>query len=490
MSQSLYLKYRPKSFDDVVWQHHVVDILKAQLTQQEFNSSYLLYGPRGTWKTSTARLLAKAVNADNDITRWIDRTNDPAISIINTWETLDVVEIDAASHTGVDNIREEIIDKAIYPPTTLRKKVYIIDEVHMLSKGAFNALLKIMEEPRDYLIFILATTEIHKVPDTIISRCQTFTFRNLTIEKIVWRLMSIAEKEWIEYEKEWLELIAKLSNWGLRDAIKYLEQISILWTITVENVSKFLWVVSWAVIETLMQAIATKDYSLFEKTLNDLVERGTDLQALVKDIFRRIDDHFSENPALRSPRVSIFKEISSEMRRYPSPELIRKKKVWMRVSWIEWWVIPVQQQHQISSSQKLDQGNAKSIKLSNDVLPTEEESDNSKNIIQEENKDSIISQETSEHSFEWSHEELLKKLTERVDKKMIQWILSKQTSVDSYQDWQLKLIVINRLYASTLSKEDTIRLLEDALHDITWQAIQISVQYMSKEDFMKKQLGE
>jgi DNA polymerase III subunit gamma/tau len=141
---------------------------------------------------------------------------------------MDIIEIDAASHTGVDNVREEIIGKAVYPPSMLRKKVYIIDEVHMLSKGAFNALLKIMEEPPKHLMFILATTDAHKVPDTIISRCQVFNFRKITRPGMVKHLQFICASEGLTCEVDGLELIARLAEGGMRDAVKYLEQVSVL----------------------------------------------------------------------------------------------------------------------------------------------------------------------------------------------------------------------------------------------------------------------
>jgi DNA polymerase-3 subunit gamma/tau len=149
-------------------------------------------------------------------------------TIINEGTSLDYVEIDAASHTGVDNIREEILDKALYPPTTLKKKIYVIDEVHMLSKGAFNSLLKTIEEPKGNVCFILATTEIHKVPDTIVSRCQVFNFKKVSDEEIIGNLAHICEKEGFSYDKEALALIATISDGGVRDSVKYLDQVSIL----------------------------------------------------------------------------------------------------------------------------------------------------------------------------------------------------------------------------------------------------------------------
>jgi DNA polymerase III subunit gamma/tau len=192
---ALYLKYRPSTFDELVKQEHITNILKPKVASQDkSHSNYLFYGPRGTGKTSTARIFAKALNCTNLQDGNPCNTCTSCISI-NTNRTIDVVEIDAASHTGVDNVRDEIISKAPYPPSHLKKKVYIIDEVHMLSKPAFNALLKIMEEPPEYLVFILATTEIHKVPETIISRCQIFTFKKIPVEDLVKHLAMICEKE-------------------------------------------------------------------------------------------------------------------------------------------------------------------------------------------------------------------------------------------------------------------------------------------------------
>lgn len=320
---SYYLKYRPHSFDTLVGQRHIVDVLLAQLQWDKLNHNYLFYGPRGTGKTSTARLLAKAANDPDFLTQ----PNQDIIQLIDTGKTLDYVEIDAASHTGVDNIREEIIEKALYTPTTLRKKVYVIDEVHMLSKWAFNALLKIMEEPPEYLMFILATTEIHKVPDTIISRCQVFNFRNHTVDDIVGQLQYIAKEEWLTTDDEWLRMIAKLSQGWLRDAIKYLEQVSILWEVTPENVGKFLWVVSSQVLEELVGLLETKDFDGLSTKLTDLQQWWSDLTSLSKDMLVYFDDHFGDNPERYSTMTTVRSEMIRDMKGSSMPLVMMKAKL-------------------------------------------------------------------------------------------------------------------------------------------------------------------
>ncbi len=224
MYQALYRKWRPKTFDEVVGQEHITEILKKQVLTDRPSHAYLFTGTRGTGKTTCAKLLAKAVNCLNPV------GGSPCGQCeicrgIESGAILDVTEMDAASNTGVDDVRT-IRDEAVYAPAVARRRVYIIDEVHMLSKAAFNALLKIMEEPPEHLIFILATTELYKVPATILSRCQRYSFRRVPAELIRQRLLQVAAAEEMELTEDAAGLLSRLADGALRDALSLLDQCS------------------------------------------------------------------------------------------------------------------------------------------------------------------------------------------------------------------------------------------------------------------------
>ncbi|MBU1148599.1 DNA polymerase III subunit gamma/tau [Patescibacteria group bacterium] len=225
MTLALYRKYRPSSFSELVGQNHIKVTLQNELANGRVTHAYLFTGPRGIGKTTTARLLAKAVNCqkmgkDGESCDKCDFCQE-----IIEGRSIDLIEIDAASHTGVDNVRENIIDNARFAPSRLPYKVFIIDEVHMLSISAFNALLKILEEPPSHVIFILATTEVHKLPDTIISRCQRFDFKKINYADIVDRLNRLTTQEKVKVDKSILQMIARRSDGSIRDAESVLGQI-------------------------------------------------------------------------------------------------------------------------------------------------------------------------------------------------------------------------------------------------------------------------
>ena len=284
MYQALYRKYRPQTFDDVVGQQGVTQTLKNQLINQRLSHAYLFTGTRGTGKTSCAKILAKAVNCEHPV------DGNPcnrcaACRSIDAGSCMDVLEIDAASNNGVDNVRA-LRDDAVYTPAQVKKRVYIIDEVHMLSMSAFNALLKIIEEPPEHLLFILATTELHKVPATILSRCQRFAFRRLLAEDIADRLNYIAYREAIELEPDAAAFLARLADGGMRDAVSLLDQCASAaeGAVTTEQVCRILGLAGTRNAARLMQTIAAHDSAQALEIFNGQYAEGKDLAAMLDEL--------------------------------------------------------------------------------------------------------------------------------------------------------------------------------------------------------------
>lgn len=276
MSLSLYRKYRPSSWSDVVGQAHVIDTLRNAVAAERVAHAYLFAGPRGTGKTSVARLLAKAVNCENpDAAKRPDDTCENCLSVQNN-SFLDLIEIDAASNTSVEDVRD-LRDKINFSPNRGRYKVYIIDEVHMLSTAAFNALLKTLEEPPPHAIFILATTEMHRIPATVLSRCQRHEFRRLPVDEMVAQLEKICKQEGIKADKNALELIARQATGSLRDAESLLDQLAsggsevkLDWAQQVLGTSA-----SLAVLD-LLDALASKDAAAGLELIRKSLDSGSD----------------------------------------------------------------------------------------------------------------------------------------------------------------------------------------------------------------------
>lgn len=281
---ALYRKWRPNDFDEVQGQDAIVQTLRNEIIYDRIGHAYLFCGTRGTGKTSIAKLFAKAVNCQHPVDG--NPCNQcPSCQAINNQSSLDVLEIDAASNNGVDHIRE-IREQVQYSPVEGKYKVYIIDEVHMLSSGAFNALLKTLEEPPSYVIFILATTEKHKIPVTILSRCQKYDFKRISIDTITNHLVHLMEKEGIPAEEKALRYIARAADGSMRDALSLLDQCIAFYlnqTLTYDNVLEVLGTVDTAVFSQLLRNILAQDTIAVLHTVDQMITEGRELSQFLAD---------------------------------------------------------------------------------------------------------------------------------------------------------------------------------------------------------------
>ena len=282
MYQALYRKYRPKTFDDVVGQEHITETLKKQVEIGRLSHAYLFIGTRGTGKTTCAKILAKAVNCEHPV------NGNPcnqcaACRGIDDGSILDVVELDAASNNGVDNVRA-LRDEAVFSPASVRKRVYIVDEVHMLSNSAFNALLKILEEPPEHLMFILATTELHKVPATILSRCQRHSFKRIPVDTITARLNFVAQQEHLDLQPDAAALLARMADGGMRDALTLLDQCCGNECISTDAVISAIGLAGNLRTAQLLRSVAAGDTAGALEQFRDLWQDGKDPSALLDEL--------------------------------------------------------------------------------------------------------------------------------------------------------------------------------------------------------------
>lgn len=324
--QALYRKYRPRTLDEVCGQDHITETLKAQVASGRLSHAYLFIGTRGTGKTSCAKILAKAVNCDHPV------NGNPCCQCaacrgIDDGTVMDVVEIDAASNNGVDNIRA-LRDEAVFSPASVKKRVYIVDEVHMLSIAAFNALLKILEEPPEHLMFILATTELRKVPATILSRCQRYSFRRLDAEVISKRLDYIAAQEGFNLTEGASKLLARLADGGMRDAISLLDQCSSAPVIDENAVLEATGLAGNRRVADLLSAISENDAVAALDVFSSLWRDGKDPASLLSDLCALMRDVLLSELAPRGG-VSLMsgaydaKTISGFARLFTKEELLR-----------------------------------------------------------------------------------------------------------------------------------------------------------------------
>ena len=326
--QALYRKYRPQTFDDLVGQLAVTQTLKTQLQSGRLSHAYLFTGSRGTGKTSSAKILAKAVNCRNL------QDGNPcnvcdACRAIDAGSCMDVLEIDAASNNGVDNVRD-LRDDAIYTPSQVKMRVYIIDEVHMLSISAFNALLKIIEEPPEHLLFILATTELHKVPATILSRCQRFSFRRISQEDIAARLQYVAYQENIDLDDSAARVLARLADGGMRDGLSLLDQCASATTgeLTADKVYTCLGIAGVQECGKLMAHIADHDTAKALALMNRFYADGKDMGALLDELACLTRDFMIMKTAPKEAismlsGVASDQEVQALAQRFSNGELVR-----------------------------------------------------------------------------------------------------------------------------------------------------------------------
>ena len=325
MTQVLYLKWRPGNWSEVIGQDHIITTLKNAIRQDRVSHAQLFSGPRGTGKTSTARILAKAVNCLSE-----DLANRPCNECahcltVAQGEFLDLIEIDAASNTSVDDVRD-LREKINFSPNQGRYKVYIIDEVHMLSKPAFNALLKTLEEPPPHAMFILATTEVHKIPITVISRCQRHDFRRISVSEIVEHLQSIAGSESIDVDQEVLGLIARQATGSLRDAISILDQLSSAeQKITPDLAHQVLGTSPDQAVLNFVDAILEADAAGGLNTLHESAERGNDPAQFTRQViayFRNVLLMLMENPDRIDVPSDVFSVIEKHSRAIDIKDLL------------------------------------------------------------------------------------------------------------------------------------------------------------------------
>lgn len=335
---ALYRKFRPGEFEDVKGQDHISQTLQNQIKANRIGHAYLFCGTRGTGKTSVAKIFAKAVNCIHPVNGSPCGECEMCRSI-SEGRSMNVIEIDAASNNGVDNIRE-IREEVAYRPTEGKYKVYIIDEVHMLSIGAFNALLKTLEEPPEYVIFILATTEAHKIPITILSRCQRYDFKRISIDTISGRLLDLMEREQVEVEERAIRYIAKAADGSMRDALSLLDQCIAFYLgqkLTYDHVLEVLGAVDTEVFSRLLREIISRDVVKVLKSVEDLVMQGRELSQLTTDftwylrnlLLAKSSDNMEDVLDVSSENLALLKE---EAQMIENDTLIRYIRIFSELS--------------------------------------------------------------------------------------------------------------------------------------------------------------
>lgn len=496
---ALYRKFRPDSFEDVKGQEHIVTTLRNQIKAERIGHAYLFCGTRGTGKTTVAKLLAKAVNCEHPI------DGNPChecrmCKAITAGTSMNVIEIDAASNNGVDNVRE-IVEEVRYSPTEGKYKVYIIDEVHMLSTGAFNALLKTIEEPPSYVIFILATTEVHKIPITILSRCQRYDFKRISIDIIASRLKELMEIEHIEVEEKALRYVARAGDGSMRDALSLLDQCISFFLgkkLTYDNVLEVLGAVDTQVFGKLMQCIREQNVSGCMKLLEEIETNGRELGQFIidfiwylrnllllkssEDVSDIIIEVSSENLAILKEEagqveeqtliryIRIFSDLSNQIR-YAS-----RKKVMIEVALIKLCRPEMEQNYEAL----LDRIKILEEKLEKGVIVNTRESSAPAEIPMEpEVKRPVILPEAlpediKETAKNWRG--IVKQIAKKAP--ALGSVLQEATISTEGQD--LVIVVANELDKDIIEREGHLELIKATIASLTKKQVQLKARYLDK----------
>ena len=498
---ALYRKFRPDNFHDVKGQEHIVTTLKNQIKAGRIGHAYLFTGTRGTGKTTVAKLMAKVVNCENPVDG--NPCNECRMCRgIASGTTMNVIEIDAASNNGVDNIRE-IVEEVRYSPTEGKYKVYIIDEVHMLSTGAFNALLKTIEEPPSYVIFILATTEVHKIPITILSRCQRYDFRRITIDIIAGRLSELMKAEDIEAEEKALRYIARMADGSMRDALSLLDQCISFYLgekLTYDNVLNVLGAVDTQVFAELLGRIRTHEAASCIRLLEEIESGGRDLGQFIidfiwylrnllllkttEDISDMVIEISTENLAMLQKDakgmeeqsliryIRIFSELSNQIR------YAARKRVLIEVALIKLCKPEMEQ----GMDAILDRIKLLEEKLEKGIVVSRAETRGTEALKQDQQKviQPVILPEALPEDLK-SAVKGWKNIVAQIGRKApsLTAILNSATlSIDQNQG--LLIVVTDQLDKELIDRETHIKLIRDTLAQMLHKQVQVSTRYLDR----------
>ena len=508
---ALYRKFRPNDFNDVKGQDHIVTTLRNQVKAGRVGHAFLFCGSRGTGKTTVAKVLGKVVNCENP------EEGNPCNQChmckgIDNQTTMNVIEIDAASNNGVDSVRE-IVEEVRYSPTEGKYKVYIMDEVHMLSTGAFNALLKTLEEPPSYVIFILATTEVHKIPVTILSRCQRYDFKRITIDTITDRLSDLMDEEGIQVEEKALRYIARVADGSMRDALSLLDQCISFYlgeSITYDNVLDVLGAVDTKIYSDLLQMIRKQDASGCIRLLDEVESHGSELGQFVTefiwylrnlllvktsdDVSDLVIEVSSENMELLKEEASkvdeviliryirILSELSNEIR-YASrkrvlievgliklcrPEMEKNlDSIYDRLSKLE---DKIENGLVVSQAINLGTAGVPNVGGSSREAPQKEPGDNDKEKILPE----AVPEDLKEVAKNW------KTIVTNIGKKSPALNNILQVSTLSIEGTSLQIVVYDSLDKDFIDRESHIEIIEGTISQMIGKQVQITTRYLDK----------